>query len=76
MMQLVLDDISKQLEKKMVTRSRRHDFTKGKSCLTYLVPTGWVEEGRAVDFAYLDFSKVCDSLHNTLIMKCGIGNVG
>ena len=45
---------------------------KGKSCLTNLVAfiTGWVEEGRAVDSAYLDFSKVHGTVsHNTLIMK-------
>ena len=33
MEQLVLDDISKQLEKKMVIRSSRNDFTKGKIML-------------------------------------------
>ena len=81
MEQLVLDAISKQLEEKKVIRSSQHGFTKGKSCLTNLVAfydviTGWVDEGRAVDVVYLDFSKAFDTVsHNILVMKlrkCGI----
>jgi len=38
--------------------------------------TGWVDEGRAVDVVYLDFSKAFDTVsHNTLVgklRKCGL----
>jgi len=38
--------------------------------------TGWVDEGRAVDVVYLDFSKASDTVsHNILLgklRKCGL----
>jgi len=36
--QLILDVIIKQVEEKKVIRSSQHGFTKGKSCLTNLIP--------------------------------------
>jgi len=75
MEQLILEVIIKQVEEKKVIRSSRHGFTKGKSCLTNLIAfyddmTGWVNEGRAVDVVYLDFSKTFDTVfHNILLGK-------
>jgi len=81
MEQLILDVISKQVEEKKVIRCSHHGFTKGKSCLTNLIAfydgvTGWVDEVRAVDVAYLDFSKAFSTVsHNILLgklRKCGL----
>jgi len=65
----------KQVEEKKVIRGSQHGFTKGKSCLTNLIAfyndmTGWVDEGRAVDVVYLDFSKAFNTAsHNILLGK-------
>uniref|UniRef100_A0A8C3C0J2 Reverse transcriptase domain-containing protein n=1 Tax=Cairina moschata TaxID=8855 RepID=A0A8C3C0J2_CAIMO len=73
--QLILDAISKQLEEKKVMRSSHHGLTKGKSCSTNLIAfydgiTSWVDEGRAVDVIYLDFSRAFDTVsHDILIAK-------
>ncbi|GAB0182344.1 mitochondrial enolase superfamily member 1 [Grus japonensis] len=81
MEQLILGVIAKKVEEKKVIGSGQHGFTKGKSCLTnliafYDVMTGWVDEGRAADVVYLDFSKAFDIVsHNILIgklRKCGL----
>jgi len=69
------------VEEKEVIRSSQHGFSKQKSCLTNLIAfyngmTGWVDEGRAVDVVYLDFSKAFDTVsHNFLLgkpRKCGL----
>jgi len=81
MEQLILEVIIKQVEEKKAIRSGQLGFTKGKRCLTSLIAfyngmTGWVDEGRAVDVVYLDFSKVFDTVsHNILLgklRKCGL----
>ncbi|GAB0189216.1 mitochondrial enolase superfamily member 1 [Grus japonensis] len=69
-------------EENKVIGSGQHGFTKGKSCLTHLMidfcdgMTGWVDEDRAMDVIYLDFSKALDTVsHNILISKfrkCGL----
>jgi len=82
MEQLILEVIIKQVvgEQKLM-RSSQHGFSKGKSCLTNLIAfydgmTGWVDEGRAVDVVYLNFSKAFDTVsHNILLgklRKCGL----
>jgi len=81
MEQLILEVIIKQVEEKQVIRSSQHGFTKGKSCLTNLIAfydgmTGWVDEGRAVDVVYLDFSKAFNIVSYNILLrklrKCGL----
>ncbi|GAB0176162.1 mitochondrial enolase superfamily member 1 [Grus japonensis] len=78
--QLILGVINKHVEEKVIG-SGQCGFIKGKSCLTNLITfydgmTSWVNEGRAVDVAYLDFSKAFDTVsHNILVSKlrkCGL----
>jgi len=73
--------IIKQVEEKKVIRSSQHGFTKGKSCLTnliafYNIMTGWVDEGRAMDVVYLDFSNALDTVSHKILLgklrKCGL----
>ena len=78
MEQHILELINKQVKEKKIIRSSQHGFTKGKSRLTNLIAfydgmTGWVDEGRAVDVVYLDFSQATS--HNILLgklKKCGL----
>jgi len=78
--QLILEVVIKQVEEKKFISSQ-HGFTKGKSCLTNLIAfyggvTYWLDEGRAMDVVYVDFSKAFDTVsHNILLgklRKCGL----
>ncbi|PKU35728.1 rna-directed dna polymerase from mobile element jockey- hypothetical protein [Limosa lapponica baueri] len=81
MERLVLGIISKHMEEKKAIRSSQHGSTKGKSCLTNLIAfydgmTGWIDEGRAVDVVYLDFSRAFDTVSHSILIsklrKCGL----
>ncbi|PKU42968.1 rna-directed dna polymerase from mobile element jockey- hypothetical protein [Limosa lapponica baueri] len=75
MERIILGVISEHMEEKKAIGSSQHGFTKGKSCHTKLIAfydgmTGWMDEKRAVDVVYLDFSKAFDTVsHSILIAK-------
>ncbi|CAM5163122.1 unnamed protein product, partial [Eretmochelys imbricata] len=73
--------LSYQLEERKVIRNSQHGFTKGKSCLTNLIAfydaiTGSVDEGKAVDVLFLDFSKASGTVSRSILAsklkKCGL----
>ncbi|CAM4583584.1 unnamed protein product [Lepidochelys kempii] len=75
MKQVLKESILKHLEERKVIRNSQHGFTKVKSCLTNLIAfydeiTGSVDEGKAVDVMFLDFSKAFDMVsHSVLASK-------
>ncbi|CAM4488378.1 unnamed protein product [Caretta caretta] len=72
MEQVLKESILKQLHKRKVIRNSEHGFTKGKSCLTNLIAfydeiTGSVDEGKAMDVLFLDFSKAFDTVSHSIL---------
>ncbi|CAM4422942.1 unnamed protein product [Lepidochelys kempii] len=72
MEQVLRESILKHLEERKVIRNSQHEFTKGKSCLTNLIAfydeiTGSVDEGKAVDVLFLDFSKAFDTVSHSIL---------
>uniref|UniRef100_A0A8C3FB04 Reverse transcriptase domain-containing protein n=1 Tax=Chrysemys picta bellii TaxID=8478 RepID=A0A8C3FB04_CHRPI len=72
MEQVLKESIMKHLEKRKVIRNSQHGFTKCKSCLTNLIAfydeiTGSVDEGKAVDVLFLDFSKAFDTVSHSIL---------
>ena len=67
MEQIVLGEITWHVRGVQGIRSSQHGFMKGRSYLTNLISfynwvTRLVDEGKAVDVVFLDFSKASDSL--------------
>ncbi|CAM4383837.1 unnamed protein product, partial [Caretta caretta] len=72
MEQVLKESILKHLEERKVIRNSQHGFTKGKSCLTNLIAfydeiTGSVDEGKAVDMLFLDFTKAFDTFSHSIL---------
>ncbi|XP_060710826.1 uncharacterized protein LOC132835701, partial [Hemiscyllium ocellatum] len=72
---MVRDKIYEHLGRNNVIRDSQHGFVKGRSCLTNLIEffekvTKEVDEGKAVDVVYMDFSKAFDKVpHGRLMLK-------
>uniref|UniRef100_A0A8C3FNF4 Reverse transcriptase domain-containing protein n=1 Tax=Chrysemys picta bellii TaxID=8478 RepID=A0A8C3FNF4_CHRPI len=72
MEQVLKESILRHLEERKVIRNSQHRFTKSKSCLTNLIAfydeiTGSVDEEKAVDVLFLDFSKVFDTVSHSIL---------
>ncbi|CAM5116249.1 unnamed protein product [Natator depressus] len=72
MEQVLKESILKHLEERKVIRNSQHRFTKGKSCLTNLIAfydkiTDSVDERKAVDMVFFDFSKAFDTVSHSIL---------
>ncbi|CAM5121609.1 unnamed protein product [Eretmochelys imbricata] len=72
MEQVLKESILKHLEERKVIRNSQHGFTNSKSCLTNLIAfydeiTGSVDEGKAVDVLFFDFSKAFDTVSHSIL---------
>ena len=74
MEKILRDRIYEHLEKFSMLKSSQHGFVKGKSCLTSLVEffenvTKHIDEGKAVDVVYMDFSKAFDKVPHARLLE-------
>ena len=74
MEQVILNTIMQHMRDSQGIRPNHHGFMKGKSCLTNLISfyyrmTHLVDEGKAVDVVYLDFSKAYYTISHSILLE-------
>ncbi|PKU49671.1 rna-directed dna polymerase from mobile element jockey-like [Limosa lapponica baueri] len=74
MEQIILSAIMQRMKDTQVIRPSQHGFMRGRSCLTNLTSfydkvTRLVDEGKAVDVVYLDFSKAFDTVPHSILLR-------
>ena len=74
MEQLILSTIIQHVQDNHMIRPSQHGFMKGRSCLTNLISfydrvTCLLEEGKAVDVVYFDFSKAFDTVSHSILWR-------
>ena len=73
MEQIIWSEITRHLQDNKGIKPSKHDFMKGRSCLTNRISfydrvTRVVVWGKAVDTAYLDFSKAFDTVSHSILL--------
>ncbi|KAK4830657.1 hypothetical protein QYF61_012537 [Mycteria americana] len=72
MEQINLSAITQHVQDNQMIRPSQQGFMKGRSCLTNLIydkVTRLVDEGKAVDVVYLDFSKAFDMVSHSILLE-------
>ncbi|GAB0185423.1 mitochondrial enolase superfamily member 1 [Grus japonensis] len=74
MEQIILSAITQHVQDNQAIRPSQYGFMKGRSCLTNLISfydkvTHLVDEGKAVDVVYLDFSKAFDIISHSILLE-------
>jgi len=70
----ILSALTGHVKDKQGIRPSQHGFVTGRSCLTNMISfydqvTHLVEEGKAVDVIYLDFSKAFDTVPHSILLE-------
>jgi len=70
----ILSALTRHVKDNQGIRPRQHGFMKGRSCLTNLIScydqvTCLVDEEKAVDVIYLDFSKAFDTVPHSILLE-------